>query len=223
MTPAYKSVPYRPLEFIEDEMRERARSFRELMSRRRSLRHFSHRPLPEGIIEDLLRTAGTAPSGANKQPWTFCLVTDPEIKRKIRVAAEEEEYRAYHGGMPEAWLQDLSYLGTDWQKEFLETAPALIAVFRRPYDIEDGVHRKNYYVQESVGLACGILLASIQYCGLAALTHTPSPMNFLQEILGRPENEKPYLLIPVGYPAEDAEVPDIQRKSFDEIVIRYGS
>ncbi|HMW38393.1 MAG: nitroreductase family protein [Saprospiraceae bacterium] len=218
----YRTIPYQPIRFSEEEMMLRARSFFELMQKRRSVRHFSERPVPQGILDYVLQTAGSAPSGANRQPWTFCLVTDAELKRRIRQAAEEEEYKAYHGGMPQEWLNDLSYLGTDWHKEFLETAPALIVVFRKPYDIDEQGQHKNYYVQESVGLACGFLLAAIQYCGLVALTHTPSPMNFLQGILQRAEWEKPYLLIPVGYPADDAEVPDIHRKNLSEIVTRFG-
>jgi len=203
------------------EMLCRARDFYSLMNRRRSVRFFSDRDIPDELLEWTIRTAGTAPSGANKQPWTFCLVRDPEIKKQIREAAEKEEYESYQSRMSQEWLEDLAPLGTDWHKEFLEIAPALIVVFRKTYDWLDGVKKKNYYVQESVGIACGFLLAALHQAGLVGLTHTPSPMNFLQEILQRPENEKPYLLIPVGYPALEAVVPDIRRKSLDEIMIRY--
>lgn len=170
-------------------------------------------------METIIATAGTAPSGANKQPWKFVLVDDPALKREIRSAAEKEEKESYQHRMPQEWLDDLEPLGTDWHKEFLEIAPWLIVVFREKYRIEEGKQRKNYYVDESVGIACGFLLAAIHNAGLASLTHTPSPMNFLRDILGRPQNEVPYLLIPVGYPAEGAEVPDITRKQLDEILI----
>ncbi|NOT36289.1 MAG: nitroreductase family protein [Saprospiraceae bacterium] len=217
----YKTKPYTALRFEEDEMISRSKSFFELMNQRRSVREFSSKEIPTEIIQSILLTANSAPSGANKQPWFFCVVSNPEIKKQIRIAAEEEEYKAYHGGMPEEWLEDLSYLGTDWKKEFLEIAPALIVVFRKPYDEENGLRKKNYYVQESVGLACGMLLAAIHNAGLVSLTHTPSPMNFLQEILKRPENEKAFLLIPIGYPADNVEVPDIQRKSLDQFTSWY--
>lgn len=217
----YKTIKYSALHFSEDEMKARAKQYFKLMNQRRTVREFSSKELPMEIIENIILTANTAPSGANKQPWMFCVVTDAEIKKQIRIAAEEEEYKAYHGGMPPEWLDDLSYLGTDWKKEFLEIAPALIVVFRKPYDEVDGVRKKNYYVQESVGLACGFLLSAIHNAGLVSLTHTPSPMNFLQEILKRPENEKAFLLIPVGYPAENVEVPDISRKEINEVLKIY--
>lgn len=217
----YHPIQYSPIIFSDETIQHRASEFYQFMNKRRSIRDFSSKKIPDGVIENILLTANTAPSGANKQPWTFCIVSDQEIKRKIRLAAEEEEYKAYHGGMPEDWLEDLSYLGTDWQKEFLDIAPILIIVFRKSYDSVNGIKKKNYYVQESVGLACGFLLAAIHNAGLVALTHTPSPMNFLSEILGRPDNEKPFLLIPVGYPSETANVPDIQRKKLNEFVIRY--
>jgi nitroreductase len=167
----------------------------------------------------LVRTAGTAPSGANKQPWRFVIVTDPELKRKIRVAAEREEKESYEHRMPEEWLEDLAALGTDWHKEFLEIAPALIAVFSIEYDIDGEKTRKNYYVKESVGLAVGFLLAAIHNAGLVSLTHTPSPMHFLQSILNRPANERPFVLIPVGYPAENVKVPNIRRKQLEQISV----
>lgn len=164
--------------------------------------------------------AASAPSGANQQPWTFVLVTSPDVKRRIRAAAEKEEYDNYHGRMPAEWLKVLAPLQTDWRKEFLEIAPALIVVFRQEYGIaEDGSHVTHYYTSESVGIACGFLLAALHAAGLATLTHTPSPMGFLREILGRPRNEKAFLLIPVGYPAEDCRVPDIGRKPLEDVLI----
>lgn len=214
-------IPYRGPEFEAEESLKRAHDFFSFMDRRRSVRQFSDRPVPRELIEDLLRTASTAPSGAHKQPWTFCVVGDPAIKKAIREAAEKEEYESYHGRMSEEWLKDLQPLGTDWHKEFLEIAPWLIVVFKKAYDLVDGVRMKNYYVQESVGLASGFLLTAIHQAGLVSLTHTPSPMNFLQEILQRPDNERPFLLIPVGYPAEDAEVPDLKRKGLDDVSVWY--
>ncbi|MEO6189794.1 MAG: nitroreductase family protein [Saprospiraceae bacterium] len=218
----YHNIPYKPVQFNEDEMLQRAKDFNHFHNLRRTVRDFSDKQISQGIIEELILTANSAPSGANKQPWTFCMVTNPEIKLKIRKAAEVEEYKAYNGGMPDEWMEDLSYLGTDWHKEFLEIAPVLIVVFRKSYDVVNGIRRKNYYVQESVGLACGILLTAIHNAGLVALTHTPSPMNFLQEILNRPLNEKPFLIIPVGYPSNNVTVPDIHRKSLEDIIVRYS-
>lgn len=214
-----------PLEFERlspEAQLERARGFHELMKRRRSVREFSPDPVPFELIELAIRTAGTAPSGANQQPWHFTIVSDPEIKRRIRLAAEEEERENYGGRFPAEWLQTLAPLGTDWHKEFLEIAPYLVVVFKIDYGIAiqpDGSERriKHYYVNESVGIACGILLAALHHAGLATLTHTPNPMGFLSEILQRPKNEKPYLLIPIGYPAPDAKVPAIEKKPFDEI------
>ncbi|WP_373330964.1 nitroreductase family protein [Salmonirosea aquatica] len=192
------------------------------MEKRRSLRFFSDHPVPKAAVEQILMTASTAPSGAHKQPWTFCAVSDHAIKRQIRLAAEEEEYRSYHGRMSAEWLRDLAPLGTDWHKPFLETTPWLIIVFRRIYEFgEGGKKQNNYYVNESVGIACGFLLAAIHQAGLVALTHTPSPMDFLTKVLNRPANEKPYLLIPIGYPAPDATVPDLIRKRSDEVIVWY--
>lgn len=214
-------IPYHSLSFPEEEMLKRSESFYELMKQRRSLREFSEREVPLSLMENLIRTAGTAPSGANKQPWTFCLVGDPAIKKQIREAAEAEEYESYHHRMSQEWLDDLAPLGTDWHKPFLETAPWLVVVFKRAYDLEEGAARKNYYVTESVGLACGLFIAAVHQAGLCTLTHTPSPMDFLGKILNRPANERPFLLLPVGYPAEGAQVPDIQRKPLDEICVKY--
>jgi nitroreductase len=192
------------------------------MSSRRSIRDFSDEPIPAGVIESIVRTACTAPSGANKQPWTFCVVYDPALKRKIRIAAEEEEKLNYSRRMNVEWLRDLAPLGTDENKTFLEIAPVLIVVFKRPYEIEDGNSKhQNYYVSESVGIACGMLIAAIHHAGLACLTHTPSPMDFLERILDRPSNERAYLLIPVGYPDDGAKVPDIKRKSLEMCMKEY--
>lgn len=218
---SFPFVPYHALHFEEPEMLARSREFYALMDQRRTVREFSDRPVPLELIENLIRTAGTAPSGAHKQPWTFCVVCDPEIKRAIRQAAEQEEYESYHNRMSQEWLEDLAPLGTDWQKPFLEIAPVLLVVFKRLYEGEE--KRKNYYVSESVGLAAGFLLAAIHQAGLVSLTHTPSPMNFLQKILNRPDNERPFLLIPVGYPADEVLVPDLYRKSLDSIMVVYES
>jgi len=215
-------IPYHAQKFTEEEMAQRSRSFYEYMNQRRSLRMFSDCPVAKEVIENIIMTASSAPSGAHKQPWTFCAVSSPEIKKAIRKAAEEEEYTNYHGRMSEEWLEDLVPFGTDWNKPFLETVPWLIIVFKRAYDIgEDGQKETNYYVSESVGLASGFLLAAIHQAGLVSLTHTPSPMNFLGKVLNRPDNERPFLLIPVGYPAEDAEVPDIERKKAEDVIVFY--
>ena len=211
-----------PLDFHEvpaPTMLEKARRFREHCSRRRTVREFSPRPVPRELMEEIILAAGTAPSGANKQPWKFVLVEDAETKKKIRIAAEKEEKESYEHRMPQSWLDDLAELGTDWHKEFLEVAPYLIVVFKERYRVEGGVQKKNYYTEESVGIACGFLLAAIHNAGLVSLTHTPSPMNFLQDILRRPVNEIPFLLIPVGYPAGNAMVPDIHRKPLGDILI----
>ena len=222
MKRTYPFIPYQKETYSPEEMRKRALEFYAWANKRRTVRTFSPAPIPAGVIDNIIRTAGTAPSGANKQPWTFCVVTDPVIKKKIREEAEKEEKLSYENRMSEEWLEDLEPLGTDDIKPFLEIAPALIIVFKRSFEnMPDGKKRQNYYVTESVGLACGFLLIAIHHAGLAALTHTPSPMNFLSKILNRPENEKPFLLIPVGYPAENTTVPDIQRKGIDEIRIKY--
>lgn len=218
----FSFVQYQGTQFEPTEMLKRSETYYQWMNQRRTLREFSDRPVPLAVIENIVMTASTAPSGAHKQPWTFAIVADPTIKAKIRQAAEQEEYENYHGRMSEEWLGDLLPFATDWHKPFLELAPYLIVVFRKAYDLlPDGTQRKNYYVQESVGIACGILLAAIHHAGLVALTHTPSPMNFLQNILQRPENERPFLLIPVGYPADDAQVPNLQRKEKAAIMTIY--
>ena len=205
-------------EYSESKMRSRSESFLNEIITRRTVREFSDRIVPIDIINNCIKTAASAPSGANKQPWQFVVVRDSGIKTKIREAAEKEEKEFYGHRATKEWLEDLNQFGTDWHKPFLEIAPYLIVVFRKIYDLQDdGTQRKNYYVNESVGIASGFLLAALHHAGLATLTHTPSPMNFLGEILNRPKNEKAFLLIPVGYPAKDAEVPDISKKPFSEI------
>jgi len=222
MPEPYPFVRYTPVRFTAEETRRAARDFYIEMDKRRSVRHFSNKRVEQEVIEDLIRTASTAPSGAHKQPWTFCVVSDPAVKQRIREAAEEEERASYNGRMPPEWLEDLAPLGTDWQKPFLETAPFLIIVFKRAYEWKpDGSKRKNYYVEESVGIACGLLLAAIHHVGLVSLTHTPSPMGFLAKLLERPDNERPFLLIPVGYPADECLVPDLRRKALGEVMVHY--
>lgn len=217
----YPFIDYQPDQYDEKQIARKAAGYRAYINKRRSVRDFSSKQIPGKVIEDLLMSANAAPSGANKQPWTFCAISKPELKKQIRQAAEKEEYENYHGRMPEEWLQDLAPLETDWHKEFLEIAPWLIVVFKKAYEIVGGEKRKNYYVNESVGLACGFLLTAIHNAGLVALTHTPSPMNFLQLILKRPENERPFLLIPIGYPANNTRVPDIHRKKSGQIIVYY--
>lgn len=188
------------------------------MLNRRSIRDFSSEEIPEMVIKNVLKTAMAAPSGANKQPWKFVVVKDENIKKKIRIAAEKEEKKFYEHRATEEWLKDLNKFGTDWNKPFLENAPALIIVFRQSYDNSGDGKRKNYYVNESVGIACGFLLMALQNAGLVSLTHTPSPMGFLERILKRPKNEKAYLLIPVGFPAKNAEVPLLNKKAYNRSV-----
>ena len=214
-------LPYRGVRFPAAEMLTRSRDFYQYLDKRRSLRMFSDKPVAKEVIRNIVMAASTAPSGAHKQPWTFCAVSDPAIKKEIRLAAEAEERENYGGRMSEEWLEDLEAFGTNWQKPFLEIAPWLIIVFKKPYDLEGEERKKNYYVSESVGIASGMLLAAIHQAGLVSLTHTPSPMNFLQNILDRPPNERAYLLVPVGYPADDAEVPDLQRKVEAEVLKFY--
>ena len=201
-------------------MRSRARDFHAAMDARRSVRHFAPDPVPRDLIELAILTASTAPSGAHRQPWRFVAVDDAAIKRRIRLAAEEEERRNYAERMPEEWLEALRPIGTGPEKPYLEIAPWIVVVFEELYGLDGGGgRRKNYYVKESVGIACGVFIAALHRMGLATLTHTPSPMGFLSEILERPRNERPYILFPIGYPATDAEVPDLRRKSLDEISV----
>ncbi len=207
------------VELPPKEMQRIAGNFHSVMQRRRTVRDFSDRPVPDGVIEDCLRAAVTAPSGANMQPWHFTVVRDKAVARRIREEAEIEERHFYSHRAPQEWLDALAPLGTDSNKPFLEIAPCLIAIFVQKHgELEDGRKVKHYYPGESVGLATGILLSALQHAGLATLTHTPSPMKFLNKLLGRPLNERPFLLLVVGYPAEDATVPDIERKPFSSVV-----
>jgi len=217
--PKSKFVPLKSFtQYPQDEMANRAQEFYKFLKRRRTVRDFSKKDVPLEVIENCILTAGTAPSGSNLQPWQFVAVSDPVIKRKIRMAAEEEEKEFYTNRAPKEWLNALAHLGTNEHKPFLETAPYLIAIFSKSYDVlQDGSKIKHYYAQESTGIACGMLITAIHNAGLVSLTHTPSPMNFLNEVLGRPKNEKPFLLLVVGYPAKDAKVPDIQKKKLEEI------
>ena len=215
-------IKYTPQEQTAEEMLANAKAIFELMEQRRTVREFSDKPVAKEVVENLIKAASTAPSGAHKQPWTFCAVSNAEIKKQIREAAEKEEYESYNGRMTETWLKDLEPLGTDWNKPFLETAPWLIIVFKRIFEFgEDGEKQNNYYVSESVGLACGFLLHAIQKAGLMSLTHTPSPMNFLKDVLKRPDNERPFLLVPIGYPADEIWVPHIHRKPLEDVAVFY--
>lgn len=215
-------LPYRPSGFAQDKMIELSAQHYEWSNQRRSIREFSDRPVPREIIENLIKTASTAPSGAHKQPWLFCAVSNSEIKRKIRRAAEAEEKENYTSRMSDTWKKDLEVFDTNWQKPFLEIAPWLVIVFKKIYDLDENQQKiQHYYVSESVGLACGFFLQAVHQAGLVALTHTPSPMNFLGKILKRPSHEKPYLLIPVGYPAKDTLVPKLERKGLNEIAVFY--
>lgn len=218
----YPFVRYERDTYTPEQMISRSREYLEWVDQRRTVRDFSDQPIPKEVIENIIQSASAAPSGAHKQPWTFCVVSDASIKSAIRIEAEKEEYESYHGRMSEEWIDDLRRLQTDWQKPFLETAPYLIVVFKKAYDINPfGLKRNNYYVNESVGIACGFLLTAIHHAGLVALTHTPNPMNFLTKILKRAENERPFLLIPVGYPAKETFVPKLERKPLTEIAVFY--
>ena len=218
----YRHIAYEGEHLTEDEMINKSQEYFNFLDSRRSVRHFSDRMIPVEVIENIIRSAGTAPSGAHKQPWKFCVVSSSELKSKIREAAEKEEQENYNSRMSERWLKDLAPLGTDTNKEFLEIAPLLIIIFKEVYEIDEaGEKQNNYYVNESVGIACGMLISAIHNAGLVTLTHTPSPMNFLSEILNRPKNERAFLLLPVGYAAEDAFVPDIRRKKLEEISDYY--
>ena len=216
-------IPYSSyIKYTQEEMIKRSQEFYEEVNRRRTIREFLNREVPKEIIENCIKAAGTAPSGANMQPWKFVVVESPEIKKKIRIAAEEEEREFYNTIAPQEWLDALAPLGTDEHKPFLETAPYLIVIFESKYEpLPDGRKVKQYYTKESVGIATGILITALHHAGLATLTHTPSPMNFLNEILERPANEKPYLILVAGYPEENVMVPDIKRKELDEIAIFY--
>lgn len=218
---AYRPVPLTTFTRRDEaEMLARARAFRDEVRRRRTVRDYSPEPVPQDVIDACIEAAGTAPNGANRQPWHFVVVRDPAVKRRIREAAEKEEVDFYEHRAPPEWLAALAHLGTDEHKPFLETAPVLIAIFAERYELREGEKLKNYYVTESVGIATGILITGLHHAGLATLTHTPSPMGFLNDILGRPANERPFLLLVVGYPAEDALVPDITKKPLDRIASR---
>ncbi len=212
---------YQQLYINSKTMVDYSQKFYELMDQRRTVREFSDEPVPFEVMQNLIMTASSAPSGAHKQPWTFCLVKAPSKKKQIRNAAEEEEQINYEKRMSETWKNDLEKLGTKPEKPYLEIAPWLIVVFKKPYEVVNGSKQQNYYVNESVGLACGFLLTAIHNAGLAAVTHTPSPMDFLKKVLGRPEHERPFLLIPVGYPARNAKVPKLDRKTFEEVCEVY--
>ena len=199
----------------------RAHEYYQWLDTRRTVREISDKPVSRELIEHLIMAGSSAPSGAHKQPWTFCAVSNQDIKKAIREAAEKEEYDSYHGRMSERWLDDLKPIGTDWHKPFLEEAPWLVIIFKRVFEMKDSEKKNNYYVNESVGIACGMIISAIHKAGLVTLTHTPSPMNFLTRILNRPENERPYLLLPIGYPKDEVYVPDIKRKSLEEVAVFY--
>lgn len=217
-------VPYRPDRVPPGEMLERARAFYDMMNRRRSVRMFSPDPVPREAVDLAIATASTAPSGAHRQPWTFVVVGDPAIKRRIRDAAEEEERINYEGGrLPDDWLEALAPLGTDWHKDYLETVPWIVVVFEQRYGLDAGGTRlKHFYVKESVGIACGLFITALHQMGLVTLTHTPSPMAFLGRLLDRPDNERPFALFPIGFPADDCAVPDLVRKPLGEVMVEAG-
>ena len=217
-------VGYEPERYSTDEMARRASAFHELMEARRSVRMFADDSVPLSLIEAAVATASTAPSGAHKQPWTFVATNDPVVKRAIKEAAEEEERTNYlDNRMNEEWQETLAPIGTDWHKEFLEVAPWIVVLFEQRYEqLANGERRKNYYVKESCGIAAGLFIAALQNMGLATLTHTPSPMAFLTKVLGRPENERPFVLFPVGYPLPGVQVPDLQRKPLEDVLVRIG-
>ncbi|MGB5393183.1 MAG: nitroreductase family protein [Lutimonas sp.] len=218
----HEHILFTPQNYTERETAELSRSNFELMDKRRSIRSFSDRHVDRTVIENLIKTASTAPSGAHKQPWTFCAIADPDLKKRIRISAEAEEKDSYERRMSQSWLKDLEPMGTDMYKPFLEIAPWLIVIFKKVYDIgEEQDTKRNYYVNESVGIATGMLITAIHQAGLVTLTHTPSPMQFLHTILDRPENERPYLLLPVGYPASPCYVPNIKRKELKDIAVFY--
>lgn len=215
-------ISYNVPSYSTEETVKRSKEFYEFMNLRRSVRDFSDKDVPKEVIENIILTAATAPSGAHKQPWTFCVIRNTELKHKVRELAEEEERKNYDGRMSERWLKDLEPFGTDPIKEFIDVAPWIIIILKRSYDWdENGDKTQNYYVNESVGIAAGMLIAAIHNAGLVTLTHTPSPMNFIADALKRPENEKPFLLIPVGYPAENCTVPQLKRKDFNDIAFIY--
>jgi len=217
----HKHIAYQPSPENGD-IEKTSKEFYKWIDTRRSVRDFSDKQVPRSVIENLIKSASTAPSGAHKQPWTFCAVSNPTLKSQIRKEAEIEEKESYESRMSERWKKDLEAMGTDMHKPFLEIAPWLIIVFKQVFELdEDGKKHNNYYVNESVGIACGMLISAIHKAGLVTLTHTPSPMNFLAKVLDRPKNERAYLLLPVGYPKDPAYVPDIERKGLDEVAVFY--
>jgi nitroreductase len=221
-TPPEGFEPYAPDRLDPDEMRRRASATFAEFDARRSVRHFSPDPVPRELVETAIRSASTAPSGAHRQPWRFVAVGDPELKARLRVAAEEEERRSYEERMPEDWRRAIEPMGTTWEKPFLEIAPWIVVVFELPWVPDPSSpngRQKNYYVRESVGIACGMFIAALHNMGLATLTHTPSPMGFLGEVLGRPKHERPFLLFPVGYPAQEAIVPVLERKKLEDVAV----
>jgi len=218
----YKHIPYYPDNFSDEEMIIRSKSFYKWLDQRRSVREYSDRPVPKEVIINIIKTASTAPSGANKQPWTFCAISNTDLKTQIRRAAEIEEEENYENRMSERWKKDLEPLATDMNKPFLGNAPWLIVVFKKVYEYGDkGEKLNNYYVNESIGIACGMLISAIHNAGLVTLTHTPSPMKFLTKLLNRPNNERPFLLLPVGFPETPVYVPDIKRKEMAEMTVFY--
>jgi nitroreductase len=220
----HPTVPYQPLPVPTADREQVAQDVLEEMQARRSVREFSDRDVPRSMVETAIMCASTAPSGAHKQPWTFVLVGDPEVKRQIRVAAEDEEKINYlEGRLPPHWREDLEPLGTDWRKPFLETVPWIVVVFEQRYGTRpDGSRQHHYYVKESVGIACGMFVDALHRMGLSTLTHTPSPMAFLRDVLGRPDSERPFILFPIGYAAQNCRVPDLKRKSLDEVMVEVG-
>jgi nitroreductase len=218
----YKHILYHADKISEKEMIEKSKSFYEWLNKRRSVREFSSKSVSKEIIENIIKSASTAPSGAHHQPWTFCAISNPLVKSKIKIAAEAEEKKGYENRMSERWKKDLEHLATDMYKPFLEDAPWLIVVFKKAYDYDqNGVKQNNYYVNESVGIACGMLISAIHNAGLVTLTHTPSPMNFLAKVLDRPSYERAFLLMPVGYPKNPVYVPDLKRKKLEEMAVFY--
>jgi nitroreductase len=217
----YKHVLYKTDSMSSEESIERSKQYYKWLDSRRSVREYSDQPIPQEVIENILRSASTAPSGAHKQPWTFCVISNSELKTKIRKAAEKEERESYTNRMSDRWLKDLAPLGTNDNKPFIEKAPWVVVVFKRVSEHENGVKHNNYYVNESVGIACGMLISAIHNAGLVTLTHTPSPMNFLSKLLKRPANERAFLLLPIGYPKQPTYVPDLNRKSLEEIAVFY--
>ena len=218
----YPFMPYKMENVSAEQSLQNSRVFLDNMEKRRSIRYFSDKPVQREVIRNILSVANTTPSGANKQPWTFFSVHNAAIKKQIREAAKKEEYESYHGRMPAEWINDLAPLQTDWKKSFLEMAPWLIVIFKKSYEKgNEGAKRNNYYVMESTGIATGFLIAAIHQAGLVTLTHTPSPMNFLSKLLNRPENEKPFLLLPVGYPADDCIVPVLKKQTVEDVSVFY--